>query len=128
MTRITFYVDGGMLGPRNPSPEGIRWSVWCDPPGDVVIRKESDQYHTNNEAEYFAVIEALKYAKEHHPDAEVTIFSDSQLIVNQLLGKFRCNLLTLRRLKGEATERSRDFSSCRIAWCPRDVMVEKVGH
>ena len=42
---------------------------------------------TNNEAEYSAIIHALKYCKEHNINAPV-IYTDSKLVVNQLNGEW----------------------------------------
>lgn len=49
---------------------------------------------TNNQAEYLAIIVALDFVKEKN----VTIFSDSQLIVNQLNHKFHIKDDKLREL------------------------------
>jgi ribonuclease HI len=43
---------------------------------------------TSNEAEYNAVILALEHLTN---GAKAVILSDSQLVVNQLLGKYKCN-------------------------------------
>ena len=45
---------------------------------------------TNNVAEYTAAIQALRWlADEHHTGVSVALYSDSQLLVNQLSGKWR---------------------------------------
>ena len=49
---------------------------------------------TNNEAEYQAVLKTLLVA-----DRNDLIFSDSQLIVNQINEKFKCNEEHLKRLQ-----------------------------
>ena len=52
---------------------------------------------TNNIAEYEALIKALELAAKYTKD-EITCFLDSELVVNQLLGKYRvrnANLLPL---------------------------------
>lgn len=48
---------------------------------------------TNNEAEYYALIEALKRAKDG-----VEIFTDSELMVKQLSGEYRINFEHLQKL------------------------------
>ena len=78
--------DGGARG--NPGPGAV----------GVIIRKDGKiltKYSgfignrvTNNVAEYEALITALKLAKKH-TNNEITCFLDSELIVNQLLGKYR---------------------------------------
>lgn len=49
-------------------------------PEKKIVKISQKRGLTNNEAEYIAVIEALKHNKE----TNISIFSDSQLIVNQL--------------------------------------------
>jgi len=78
--------DGGARG--NPGPGAI----------GVVVRKEGKilvkystmigSYVTNNIAEYEALIKALQLASKHTKD-EVTCILDSELVVKQLLGKYK---------------------------------------
>jgi len=49
---------------------------------------------TNNQAEYLAIIEALK----NSPENFLTIFSDSRLVVSQLTHKFAIKNENLRKL------------------------------
>lgn len=44
---------------------------------------------TNNELEYLALIYGLEYCNNVYSNKNVTIFSDSMLIVNQINGKWR---------------------------------------
>jgi ribonuclease HI len=92
MSDITIYIDGGSRG--NPGPAGI---------GVVIIDenkktvKEYSQYldrATNNEAEYQALIFALKkakalFGKEKIKKYSINIFSDSELLVNQMAGHYK---------------------------------------
>lgn len=127
-----FYVDGGLLGKRNPCPEGVRWSVYYQPPlaatGRVVRRGSTRAYHTNNEAEWLAVHAALRYARKRCPKAALVIRSDSQIVVNQFKGRWRFHVRTLRRLAETAWQLSREFSQCRLEWVPRNELVRRVGH
>ena len=61
---------------------------------DSTVRVFFKANITNNQAEYLAVIEALDWVKEK----DVTILSDSQLIVNQLNHKFHIKDDKLREL------------------------------
>jgi ribonuclease HI len=86
----TVNTDGGCRD--NPGP-----GAWA-----FVIRKENDTENcsgflphcTNNQAEYrsleAALITILNKSQEEFP-TEVNIFSDSQLIVNQINGVYRVN-------------------------------------
>lgn len=81
---IIAYTDGSSLG--NPGPGGF---------GTILVetkmnfRKEfSDGYRltTNNRMELMAVITALEKLK--YPDSEITIYTDSQYIVNAVEKKW----------------------------------------
>lgn len=85
MGKITIFTDGGARG--NPGPAGI---------GVVITGGGIDKRYgkcigvaTNNEAEYRALISALKKAKsllgkQRAKNSEIDCFLDSELIVKQL--------------------------------------------
>lgn len=73
---------------------------------------------TNNEAEYNAVILAL----EHLADgAKAAILSDSQLVVNQLAGIYRCNYARLnkKRLAIQSLISAKNLDVV-FKWIPRE--------
>lgn len=83
MKTIEVFTDGGSRG--NPGPAGI--GVFILP--DVKFGKYIGQA-TNNQAEYTAVLEALKYLKENIKEDCIIKFSlDSQLVVEQLNGNYK---------------------------------------
>lgn len=99
MEKIIIYTDGGARG--NPGPAAIG-AVFCLPAqaGDArgQVIKEYSEYlgekQTNNEAEYQAVIFALKkakafYGKEKIKTIRIEIRSDSELLVKQLNGQYK---------------------------------------
>jgi ribonuclease HI len=55
---------------------------------------------TNNQAEYHALIEGLKAVKEWNP-GRLEIFLDSNLVVEQVKGKFKIKDPELKRLNSE---------------------------
>ncbi|MFB6246144.1 MAG: ribonuclease HI family protein [Candidatus Pacearchaeota archaeon] len=78
--------DGGARG--NPGPGAIGAVVRED--NNILIKhgeKIGDRV-TNNIAEYEGVIKALELASKF-TDKEVTCILDSELVVNQLLGKYK---------------------------------------
>ncbi|KKU86703.1 MAG: hypothetical protein A2667_02870 [Candidatus Wildermuthbacteria bacterium RIFCSPHIGHO2_01_FULL_47_27] len=102
MEKIIIYTDGGARG--NPGP-GAMGAVFCDAKGTIL--KKYGEYLgdkiTNNEAEYRAVIFALKkakslFGKEKMRVAEIEVRSDSELLVNQLNGKYKILEETLQTL------------------------------
>jgi len=92
MRKIIIYTDGGSRGNPGPAAIGV---VFCNERGQVI--KEYSEYlgeATNNEAEYEAVIFALKkfkalFGKKLAQNTEIEIKSDSELLVKQLAGKYK---------------------------------------
>ncbi len=83
--RLKIYSDGACSG--NPGPAGIGVVIHKD--GEVV--KEISKYigeATNNIAEYTAVIYAAQEALIMRAD-EVALFTDSELVYNQLSGYYK---------------------------------------
>lgn len=77
--------DGGSRG--NPGPGAIGVVVRRN---DNILEMYSEKIGevTNNIAEYRALIKALELALKHTKD-EITCVLDSELIVKQLLGKYK---------------------------------------
>ncbi|MBI5045993.1 MAG: ribonuclease HI family protein [Candidatus Niyogibacteria bacterium] len=90
--KINIYTDGGARG--NPGPAALG-AVFCDAEGRLL--KEYGEYlgvKTNNEAEYEAIIFALKKAKQllgkkNAKDTEIILHTDSELVERQLNGKYK---------------------------------------
>ena len=72
---------------------------------------------TNNQAEYLAIISALK--KYDISDDEIIIYSDSKNTVNQLKHEFAINNEQLRNLARDAWSIMAKFSNLKIIWVPR---------
>ena len=72
---------------------------------------------TNNQAEYLAIISALK--KYDISDDEIVIHSDSKNTVNQLNHEFAINNEQLRNLAREAWSIMAKFSNLKIIWVQR---------
>jgi len=83
--KVTAHVDGASRG--NPGPAGYGVYMTTDT-GEVIEVSGYLGTTTNNVAEYAGLLEALSIAREEGA-TEVEIISDSLLLVNQMLGKFR---------------------------------------
>lgn len=84
--KLLIQIDGASRG--NPGPSSIGVFI-TDPTGRPV--KEHHRYigtETNNVAEYTALLEALKLAKELG-GTDLKIQSDSQLLVRQYNGQYK---------------------------------------
>lgn len=92
MKKIIIYTDGGSRGNPGPSAIGV---VFCNERGEVF--KKCSEYLgdcTNNEAEYQAVIFALKkfkalFGKKLAKNTEIDLRSDSELLIKQLNGEYK---------------------------------------
>jgi len=115
--QLTIYADGASRG--NPGPAAI---------GAVI----KDEHHkvltsiskyigetTNNQAEYRAVVAALKEAVKHAPE-RVTLCLDSELVARQLSGKYRVKNLFLFPLYKEALELCNKFAALSIVLVGHD--------
>jgi ribonuclease HI len=89
---LKIYVDGGTKGSRI-----------CLVDGDTEIIKYRKHTPTNNELEYLAVLYALGYVRHKYKGKNITIYSDSKLIVNQLTGKWRVTTESLKPLYDKCT-------------------------
>jgi ribonuclease HI len=104
--RFVVHTDGGARG--NPGPAGI----------GVVIERESEKGKerlahiseyvgetTNNQAEYRALIAGLEYLVAHGGQgSQVACLLDSELIVEQLSGRYRVKHAELRPLVARVEE------------------------
>lgn len=96
---LQIHVDGGARGNPGPAGAGV---VIHDDAGTLV--HEGAYFlgkQTNNFAEYAALIRALEWSVEAHA-GEVTIHSDSELLVRQLTGEYRVKSPILKPLFEQA--------------------------
>jgi ribonuclease HI len=86
MSNLIAYVDGGSLG--NPGPSGIGVVIQGLEGGPIRISKWVGR-QDNNVAEYLALMEALQRAVQLRAD-RLHVYSDSQVVVRQMTGQYRC--------------------------------------
>lgn len=88
------YVDGAARG--NPGPSGAGVYLLR---GDKVFCKKGFflERHTNNEAEYIALLLGLFYCENYLEENDtLSIYSDSQLIVRHILGVYKVKKTELK--------------------------------
>ena len=108
---ITAYCDGGSRG--NPGPAGF--GVFIQGADGEVLGELSEYLgkHTNNFAEYSALLAALDFAlTQGH--RRLKVISDSELMVKQMKGQYKVNSPELRPLYEEARRRSIRLDSFQI--------------
>lgn len=93
MKKIIIHIDGGSRGNPGPAAAGI---LFLNENGQIF--KQYSEYlgenFTNNEAEYLALIFALKkfkqiFGKKLAKNTEIEIRSDSELLVKQMRGEYK---------------------------------------
>ena len=96
--------DGGARG--NPGPAAFAYVLEAEDGTVLAAHGEAIGVATNNVAEYRALVEGLRRAVEAGVD-ELTVVSDSELIVKQMRGEYRVKNEALRALFLEAAEAAR---------------------
>jgi len=99
--KIIAYIDGSSFGNPGESGYGI---VLKDEKGkvlDAIGRYIGET--TNNVAEYRGLLGCLEMAKQRKAHS-VIVYSDSQLVVNQMKGTYRIKKPHLRVLHSQALE------------------------
>src|SRR5438874_8262607 len=96
---VIAYIHGGARG--NPGPGGF--GVRIEQPDGTLVEEfcESIGTATNNVAEYRGLIAALEWAKKHGYK-QLHVRSDSLLLVQQLLGRFKVKHPGLQPLYAKA--------------------------
>jgi ribonuclease HI len=116
MEKISIYTDGGSR--NNPGKAAI---------GIVILDKDKNKLietgkylgiATNNQAEYKAVIKALKIAKKFSDN--VVLYSDSQLIVMQLKGKYKVKNKNLINLFNKVKKLENNYDEVEYKHVKRD--------
>lgn len=117
--KITIYCDGGSRG--NPGPSAIGIYI-------PQLKKEYSKFlgkATNNEAEYSAVIFALKKikqlnGKEKIKRMEIEVKADSELLIKQLNGEYKIKEKNLILLFIEIWNLKIDFNKIKFTHIPRE--------
>ena len=136
MKKIIIYTDGGSRGNPGKAAIGV---VFCNEKGEIIQKfgEYLGDNMTNNDAEYHAVIFALKkfksvFGKAIAQDSEVEIRSDSELLVNQMNGKYKVENEKIQKFFMEIWNLKMDFAAVKFKAIRResnkdaDAMVNEV--
>jgi ribonuclease HI len=125
MERFVINVDGAVGSEASlPADAGKRGAglgvVIRDAKGRVchLLKEWVPGPVTSCEAEYAALLLALQALLPFVP-CQLTLFSDSQVMVNQLIGRFRVNSKRLKPLHRQATMMLASFPHASISFVPR---------
>ena len=117
MKILNVYTDGASRGNPGPASIGI---VFKDEQGQIIWQQNKDiGSATNNEAEYKALIYAMKHVNRHHPK-KIVFHSDSELIIRQMRGEFKIKNPGIQKLFLDAWNRKIDLVETEFVSVPRE--------
>jgi len=116
-SRVTINCDGAARG--NPGPAGAGAVVVGEDGAVLAEVAEGLGETTNNVAEYTAVIRGLEEA-ERLGARQVLLRSDSQLLINQLTGRYRVKAPHLQPLHRRVRDLMRAFDRVDLEHVPRE--------
>ncbi len=124
MKKVIIYTDGASRGNPGKASVGV---IFCNEKGEIVKRYSEylGENITNNEAEYRAAVIALKkfnslFGKKLAQNTEIEIRSDSELLVNQLSGKYKIINENIQKLFIEIWNLKTDFAKISFKLIPRE--------
>jgi ribonuclease HI len=124
MKKFIIYTDGGSRGNPGKAAIGV---VICNEKEQEV--KKYGEYLgddlTNNDAEYQAIIFALKkfkalFGKKLSENTDIEIKADSELVVKQLNGEYRLENPRIQQFFIEIWNLKFDFKSIKFKHIPRE--------
>jgi len=117
MSKLIIYTDGGARG--NPGPAGLGAILYNENRETVAEISEYLGVATNNQAEYRAVIAALKKAQELGA-LELDFYLDSELVVKQLNREYKVKNKDLAPLFLQIYNLSLSFKKISYTHIPRE--------
>lgn len=109
---MKLYFDGGCV----PNPGKMEAAVVSD---DGTVQHHMHLSNgTNNEAEWLAFLWAVEIARAN-PDQPIEILGDSQLVIMQAQGLWKCNVPALIEFKNEFLRIKDDFTQLKLTHVKR---------
>lgn len=119
--KVVAHTDGGSRG--NPGPAAAGFVLEDDAGRTLAARAFFLGETTNNVAEYTALVRALESARQIGA-AEITVYTDSELMVRQLKGVYKVKSDLIRPLFERVNELRTHFQSCLLVHVTRDKNTE----
>jgi len=113
---LDVYTDGASRGNPGPAAYGFVFVK-----NNEIIFEDSGTLgkNTNNTAEYYAILSALKKAQEF-ARASVTVYSDSELVIKQINHQYRITKPHLAELRAELATEEKKFTDIHFRNVPRE--------
>jgi formyltetrahydrofolate-dependent phosphoribosylglycinamide formyltransferase len=115
------HTDGGSRG--NPGPAAAGFVLEDDAGKRLEARAFFLGETTNNVAEYTALIKVLEAAR-HRGATDLTVYTDSELMVRQLKGLYKVKSDLIRPLFERVNELRQTLASCMVVHVTRDKNAE----
>ena len=116
-THLIICFDGGCE--PNPGPAAIGIVFYDHHRQRLATFSKRLGILTNNEAEYHALTKALQIAKDAGA-THVAIYGDSQLVINQVKGIWKCSAANLVAHCRSAKRLKQSFTVCKLFWMARE--------
>jgi ribonuclease HI len=121
VNKVIIYADGAARG--NPGPAAIGATV-KDGKGTLIARvSRRIGITTNNQAEYQAIVAALEKAVSLGAK-HVELYSDSELVVKQINGRYKIKNVALRQFYQEVVKLIGALEGFSITCIPREQNAE----
>ncbi len=117
INRVIIYTDGAARG--NPGPAAVGAVIKDEKNNIIATISRRLGTTTNNQAEYRAIIYALEKAAVLGA-RQVTLYSDSELVVQQINGRYKIKQTALRALYQEVVKLAGVLGKFEIAYIPRE--------
>ncbi len=115
--KLTIFTDGAARG--NPGPAAIGCVIKDEQGNAVAGISRCLGTTTNNQAEYRAIIAALEKGISLGA-RQVVLYSDSELVVKQINGRYKIKHAALRPLYSEVVRLAGALESFKISYIPRE--------
>jgi ribonuclease HI len=120
VTAMHYGFFDGATGGENPGPVGLGFCIYQNEK-EIAVGAAPSGFGTNNEAEYQALVWLLETALSMGV-AEIAVYGDSQLIINQVNGKWNAGDKFHGFLKS-IHEMAKRFSLIEFFWVPRTANI-----
>jgi ribonuclease H / adenosylcobalamin/alpha-ribazole phosphatase len=119
--RAVLYFDGGGGVVRNGAKTPAAFAAILRVDGEedeYVIGRRAPSGSSHNVAEYNGLLVGLEHALGIGV-ADLTVYGDSQLVINQMSGRSKVKAEHLKELHARSQELANQFERIRFEWVPR---------
>lgn len=121
MKKLTIHCDGSCYHKDGRMGLGIAWFEGDEEkPFYTQTINKHERIGSSNEAEYLAIINALHRLRRPSSDwGEIVLYSDSQLVINHILGLWMVREESLKNLWLDVQRLLKHLPPVQFQWCPR---------